>query len=170
MMQIQRNRKRLWQKGTDPNCAEHPEGGSRNWGLSPFASASKRAGYLAIELLFVLPIIVIMVLAMVEFSMILVARQQLTAASREGARVAAIGGTTADIDNAVHTYLGTGSLAAAQVVPVITDDMNNPLPSGAPVQVTVQIPTAQVVPNLLAPIGFSIANDVLVAQTIMRKE
>ena len=53
---------------------------------------------------------------------------------------------------------------------VLTDDMMQPLPSGAAVSVTVSLPTAQAVPNLLAPVGISIANDVSVAQTVMRKE
>ncbi len=133
-------------------------------------AAPERRGVLAVELLLALPVVVIIVLAMIEFSLILIARQQLTAASREGARVAAVGGTEDDITSTVKTFLGTGALAAAEVDAVIRDSDNNLLPSGAPVQVAVHISTGKVVPNFLALFGFSIAKDVMVASTVMRKE
>lgn len=130
----------------------------------------QRKGIISLELLMVLPILLIIILAMVEFSMIFVARQQLTAASREGARVASIGGSAIEIENAVKVFLGTGTLSQATVTSVITDTKGNPLPSGEPVQVVVSLPTSLAVPNLLAPFGFSIANDIIHARTIMRKE
>lgn len=135
-----------------------------------FRTRRPRTGSLTMELLLVLPILMVLVLAMLEFSLIFVARQQLTAASREGARVAAIGGTAPEVQAAVRTFLGQGTLAAATVTSVLLDSKGEPLPSGAPVQVVVTLPTAQAVPNLLAPFGFSLADDVLYARTIMRKE
>ena len=48
--------------------------------------------------------------------------------------------------------------------------LSAPVPSGGPVSVRVSISAAQAVPDLLAFIGFSIRGDVLVAQTVMRKE
>lgn len=130
---------------------------------------SDRNGTLTIELLFVLPVAVILILAMVEFSMILVARQQVAAASREGGRVAAIGGNQMEIEAAVETFLD-GNLSGAMVQSQITDAFGTPIPSGGTVTVVVSVPTAQAVPNLLAPFGFSIANDVIHASTKMRRE
>lgn len=129
-----------------------------------------RRGAMAAELLFVLPIVLAVFLATVEFSMILTARQMITAASREGARVVALGGTAAEAEDAARKFLGTGSLAAADVVVTDTDQNGDPAQPGDPVSVRVSIPTAQVVPDLLAFIGFSISGDVLIAQTVMRKE
>lgn len=129
-----------------------------------------RSASMTLELLLVLPIALVLVLAVVEFSMILVVRQQLTAASREGARVAAIGGSPVEIEAAVRIFLGNGTLSQAEVVSVLTDESGIAIPSGGAVQVVVTLPTAQAVPNLLAPFGFSIANDVIYARTIMRKE
>jgi Flp pilus assembly protein TadG len=129
-----------------------------------------RPGSLSLEFLLILPIALTITLAMVEFSLIFVARQQLSAASREGARVAAIGGSSDDVNAAVATFLGTGILGQATVASVLTDDQGNPLPSGAPVQVVVTLPTAQAVPDMLAPFGFTVGNDVITARTIMRKE
>jgi Flp pilus assembly protein TadG len=134
-------------------------------------TAVRRTGStLAAELLFALPLVLVVVLATIEFSTLLLVRQQLQAASREGARVAALGGDATQVEAAVRNFLGTGNLAGAQVTSVLTDDLGQPSPSGAPVAVTVSLPTTQAVPDLLALTGFSLANDVTVAQTVMRKE
>ena len=125
---------------------------------------------LAMELLVVLPLLMVVILATIEFSSLLMVRQQLQAASREGARVASLGGNSLQVQAAVSNFLGTGPLGAAQVNSVLTDQSGNPLPSGAAVSVNLSLPTAQVVPDLLAPFGFTLANDTTVAQTVMRKE
>ncbi|MGE0528972.1 MAG: TadE/TadG family type IV pilus assembly protein [Bdellovibrionales bacterium] len=130
----------------------------------------KRQGMLSLELLLVLPVILIVVLAGVEFSLMFLAKQQLTAASREGARVASVGGNAMEVQNVVYFYLGAGNWQKATVQTILTDQSGNPLPSGAPVRVIVSIPAAQAVPDILGPFGFSIAQDVISAQTTMRKE
>src|SRR5947208_3221112 len=89
-----------------------------------------RRGGSAIELLFALPVLLVVLFGTVEFAMVLIARQQLLAASREGARVAAQGGTADEVEDAVRTFLGQGSLSQATVASVLADDFGNPLPSG----------------------------------------
>jgi Flp pilus assembly protein TadG len=131
---------------------------------------SKRRGSLAIEMLIVLPVLLAIMLGMVEFSMLLVSRQELLTASREGARVAAIGGSQDDVEAAVRQFLGTGSLSQATITTVLTDNQGQPLPSGSPVAVTVSLPANQAAPDLLVFIGFSLRDETLVAQTVMRKE
>jgi Flp pilus assembly protein TadG len=135
----------------------------------PRRRARRRAG-VALELLLVFPILLSLLLAMIQFSMLLVARQQLTGASREAARVAAQGGDLNAVQTAASLYLGQGNLSNAQVQAVLTDATGMPLPSGAPVSVTVQVPANQAAPDLLAFVGVSIKNEVLSAQTVMRKE
>jgi Flp pilus assembly protein TadG len=130
----------------------------------------RRRGSLTAELLFVLPILLVFLLGTVEYSMLFLAEQQLMVASREGARVAALGGTSTDVEQAARQVLGTGSLGQATVESVLTDDLGQPLPTGSPVAVTVSIPAAQAVPDLLAFAGLSIRNQTLAAQTVMRKE
>ncbi len=133
-------------------------------------SPGRKGGILALELLFALPVVLALLLAMIEFSTLLVARQQLLAASREGARVAAQGGTADDVAAAVRLFLGAGPLGNATVDAVLAGADGQPVPSGGAVAVTVRLPTAQAVPDLLAFIGFSIQNETLVTQTVMRKE
>ncbi len=139
--------------------------------INPYNRCVRRPGsLLASELLMVLPLLLAVVFATIEFSTLLLVRQQLQTASREGARVAALGGDATQVQLAVSQFLGTGALANAQVDSVLTDSQGMPLPSGAAVSVTVSLPTAQVVPDLLAPFGFTLGNDVTIAQTVMRKE
>jgi Flp pilus assembly protein TadG len=131
---------------------------------------SRREGALAIQLLFVLPILFAFFFGMIEFSMLLIVRQQLLTASREGARVAALGGSSDDVQQSTQLFLGTGSLSQATIESVLTDANGRPLHTGDPVLVTVTLQATQAVPDLLAFIGFSISNETIVAQSVMRKE
>jgi Flp pilus assembly protein TadG len=133
-------------------------------------TSRRRAGSMTVELLLALPVLLTFLFGMVEFSMLLLARQELLTASREGARVAALGGSEADVAQATRLFLGAGSLSQANVQMVLTDAKGAPLHSGSPVAVTVSIPASQAVPDLLAFIGLSIANETLAAQSVMRKE
>jgi hypothetical protein len=133
-----------------------------------------RRGVLALELLLILPLLLVVVLAMVQFSLTLHARQQLVAASREACRVAALGGDRGEVEQMAHRVLGTGRLAEAEIE--LTDEAGTPVPSGQAVpsgeaiSVWLRIPTACVVPNLLRFVGYSNRNDELVARTVMRRE
>ena len=133
-----------------------------------------RRGILALELLLILPILLLLILAMVQFSLTLHARQQLVAASREGCRVAALGGDLGEVERTIRRTLGSGRLADADVE--LTDETGAPIPagmtvpSGDSVSVWLRLPTVHVVPDLLRFMGYSIKNDELVARTVMRRE
>jgi Flp pilus assembly protein TadG len=129
-----------------------------------------RRATVAVELLLALPVLLAVLLGVVEFSLLLVARQELVTASREGARVAAQGGAQTDVIQAVQQFLGAGNLSSATITAVLTDGMGQPLASGQPVSVTVSLPATKAAPDLLKFIGFSIGGETLTAQTIMRKE
>ena len=131
---------------------------------------SPRRGNVAVEMLLVMPILLALILGTIEMSMMTAANEQLCAASREGARVAALGGDTDEVNRAVYNHLNGGSLSQADVWASLTDRDGKPIPSGEPVMVRVQIPANHAVPDLLAIIGVSIGNSTLIGQTIMRKE
>jgi Flp pilus assembly protein TadG len=128
-----------------------------------------RRGGVALELLFVLPILLAVLLGAVEFSLWLTAQQQVNLAAREGARAAATGGTLDDVNAAVKLALGA-RFDKATVQAQLTDAGGNPLPPGQPVTVAVALPATAVVPDLLAFVGLSVRNVSLVGQTVMRKE
>jgi len=128
---------------------------------------TKRRGLLAMELLLALPILLALVLAVVQFALLLSARQQVTVAAREAARVAALGGSPADVRRVVDRFVGpeVGTVTAR-----MTDTAGTPLPPGEPVEVAVRVPTRRMVPELLGMIGFGLGDRELVARAIMRKE
>jgi hypothetical protein len=134
------------------------------------ATRQARRGAAAVEALLTLPVLVTVVLAVVELSMLSAVQEQLLAASREGGRVAALGGNENDVSQAVQRHLGHGAVSAARIQLVLRDHSGHPLPSGNPVQVVVSIPAKQVVPDLLRFIGFSIQKQTLTGSTVMRKE
>jgi Flp pilus assembly protein TadG len=120
----------------------------------------------AVELLLVLPILLALILGMVEYSMILSIDQQLAVASREGARVAAQGGSAGEVEAAARLVLGAGSVGRHSVVTSQLTDV-----SGDPVSVQVVVANAAtVVPNLLRFVGFSIDSKPLAGATVMRRE
>lgn len=136
--------------------------------------AQRRRGVLAFELLLILPLLLLLILAMVQFSLTLHARQQLVAASREGCRVAALGGDQEAIENTIKRVLGNGRLADAEID--VTDEAGTPItagqiiPTGEPISVWLRLPTVHVVPDLLRFMGYSIRKDELIARTVMRRE
>jgi hypothetical protein len=135
----------------------------------PILSRHRRAS-LAVELLFVLPLLLLVLLGTVELSLWLTAQQQVALASREGARAAARGGNAQAVLQAVQQVLGPNRAPAAQVQATLTDASGQPLPSGAAVSVLVALPAGRVVPDLLGLAGLSIANETLASQTVMSKE
>ncbi|MBX7105494.1 MAG: pilus assembly protein [Gemmataceae bacterium] len=129
--------------------------------------AKKRRAALAVELLLALPVLLAVLLATVEFSVFLSARQQVTSAAREAARVAALGGSADDVQTSVARFLGPN---VAEIQSKLTDDNGDPLPVGDPVTVVVTVPTFKMVPELLGFIGFSLRGTEISARAVMRKE
>lgn len=132
--------------------------------------AGKRRASVAIETILLLPVFLVVLFGTVEFGMVLIAKQQLLTASREGARVGALGGDETEVRAAVARVLGTGNLASADVQARLTDDNGLPLASGEPVEVSVDLPAGSAAPNLLRLIGYSLDGQHVVARTSMRKE
>jgi Flp pilus assembly protein TadG len=127
-----------------------------------------------VELFLVFPILLALLLGMIQFSMTLFSNQQLASASREGARVAALGGDLDEIETTVRRTLGDGRLAEAEVVVVNQEGQlltsGQQVSSGDAVEVYVRVPATTAVPDLLRFIGYSIKDDMLVGRTVMRRE
>src|SRR3954452_603182 len=110
---------------------------------------TRRRGQVALELLLVLPVLLAVLLGTVEFSLWLTAQQQVNMAAREGARVAATGGTPDEINQAVRRALGA-RFDRATVVADLKDGNGDPVAAGQPVTVTVGLPATAAVPDVLA--------------------
>jgi hypothetical protein len=132
--------------------------------------ARRRTASAAVELLLVLPLVLLLLTAMVQIGMLMAAEQQLQLASREAARVGALGGSAQDVENAARLVLGNGSLSQATVTSVLTDSAGRPLPSGAAIIVEVRLPTQSAVPNFVGWAGITLAGDTISGRTAFRKE
>jgi len=131
----------------------------------------RRRGAVLVELVLVLPIFVILLTAMIEFCLLLTARQELLTASREGARIASHGAPNEEVRERVRHILGDGRLGTAEVnIRHFAEDSLLPNAPRDRVQVVVQIPTTRVVPDFLGLVGISFAEDELIAGTVMSME
>jgi len=127
----------------------------------------KRCGAAVVEFALVAPVFFLLVFGMIEFGRMVMVQQIITNASREGARIAVLDGTTAaEVQSTVSNYLQNSNIRGATII--IDPPEPNTAGYGAPVSVTVQVPFAQV--SWLPAPFFIGANTNLSASTVMRRE
>lgn len=131
---------------------------------------ARRKASLTVEMLLLTPILLMVVAGAVQMSLLVVASQKLEAASAVGARVAAQGGNKESVQLAVTEALTRANIAEADVAARLLDQDGQPLPPGATVEVEVTARAGNLVPDLLAVIGFSIQDMNLTGRTVLRKE
>ena len=133
-----------------------------------------RRGVLSLELTIVLPILLLVLLAVVQFSTHLLATQAIQAAALVGAREATLpGATTESVNTAVHQALAgwrfESSLDDDDVVIRPADWQT--IPSGDRVGVMVRVDARQAALNSLTHLaGFAWTDEEIRGQYIMRKE
>ncbi len=136
---------------------------------------------LSVELLIALPILFIILLAVVEFGLLLMSSQGISAAANMGAREAALASSDyTSVNTAVDNALvGYNWQTFAEVVIFVdgVKDEGDPMlpilaeaPSGAVVTVTVNVPMDQAAPDALSLFGINLAGHELTATFVTRKE
>lgn len=135
------------------------------------AGSPRRRGSLVVEFLLVGPILLLLLGGLIEFSLLLTARQEILHASREGARAGARGADDEEIREVVRCALGDGSLRCATVeIKRFCDCECRP---GAPrerIVVIVRVPANHVTPDVLAWAGVCFCDGDLTAGTCMSME
>lgn len=131
---------------------------------------SRRSGIGAFEVMLILPILLLMLLAAVQFSATLTAEDKIAEASRQAARVAAAHGDETAIHSAVRNALGTSAYNQATITVKYVHSDQNGSAGGVSVQVIVSVPTKEMAPNYLKIIGLNNDDESLTGQTIMRME
>ena len=129
----------------------------------------RRRGAAVVEFAIVLPIFFLMVFAMIEFGRLVMVRQVLTNASREGARIGVLDGATTDeVESQVEAYLTNASIpfTPGNVVSVSPSPPSS-AGYGESVTVTVTVPFDEV--SWLPSPMYLGATDV-VSTTVMRRE
>jgi len=120
-------------------------------------SSNRKGAILSMELILVLPILLLLIFSIVEFSMLMSAQTRVANAAQNGARLLSVGGmpsaaAEADIKARVEQLLGP-SLARECVITI--DPGNYASDLG---HVYVQVPMRNACPDLLWMTGFSVAN------------
>jgi Flp pilus assembly protein TadG len=123
----------------------------------------------AVEFAVVAPLFFLLVFGMIEFGRAVMVQQVITNASREGARLAVLDGSTGtQVKTAVVAYLQRGSITATADKVTVTPTEPATAAYGDPVTVTVSIPFNQV--SWLPTPWFIGSGTHLSASTVMRRE
>ena len=118
------------------------------------------------EFAVVAPVFLLLAMGMIEYGRMVMVQQVITNASREGARLAVLDGSTgSDVEATVNNYLTSGSISGASVT--VTPTNLNEMEFGDPVTVTVDIPFDQV---SWLPSPMYLSGKTLSATTVMRRE
>jgi Flp pilus assembly protein TadG len=114
----------------------------------------------------VVPLFFLLIFGMIEFGRMVMIQQVITNASREGARIAVLDGTTTgEVVTAVENYMQNASVPGATVA--VDPDPPNLAGYGEPVTVVVSIPFNQV---SWLPSPMFLGGKTLSATTVMRRE
>lgn len=126
----------------------------------------RKGAIMSMELVLVLPILIGLLLAIVEFSMIWSASQLVKQAASAGCRTATFQGSDMPaIRHAVEVALQKNALIQNYRLSV----QGGPY-SGDEVTVTIEVPMQAASPDLLGILGFRLAGRKLGSQTVMRRE
>ena len=124
-----------------------------------------RRGVLSMDLVLTLPILLILLFGLLEFSLLFFARGDVVDASRAGVRAARLHGATQEsVEDEVRYSLGARLASQAQ----IHTNLGNK--TGDEVSVTVQVPMAAAAPDLLWMVGYGLKGRDLLCETRMVKE
>ena len=106
----------------------------------------ERRGASAVELAFVAPVFITLVLGIIESSRLGMVSQLLTTAAREGCRVAVIHGMTAsDVQARIDAVLQGSGISVGPVTPTCPGGYKwDSAPGGTPITVTITIPYSKV--------------------------
>lgn len=118
------------------------------------------------EFAVVAPLFFLLLFGMVEVGRAIMVQQILTNASREGARLGVLDGTTtAQVTTFVNTYLANSAIGSATVV--VSPDPPSSAGYGEPVTVTVSKPFNE---ESWLPSPIYLGGQTLSASTVMRRE
>lgn len=149
--------------------------------------ANRRRGSLTVELILVLPILILVTLATIQFGILMTVHQAVTHAASVAAREAAKGASIAQLECVVEEVLKPHYLKVGDCVSVLLEDgqgdpdlekigtvpcpsSDESLPSNS-VRVTVCVDTScQPFINPLSSFGFSLSDRILCERAVVPKE
>lgn len=126
-----------------------------------------RRGIAGVEFLLILPIFMIVVGGMVGIADLLITEQVAAEASSRGARAAALGGSRAQVEEAVRSVLGERRFKMAKIYIGPIDGSQNPVPPGGMIEVRVELPARKATVTHLAPVS---SDETVIGRTVMQRE
>ena len=131
-----------------------------------------RQGAAAVEFAVVAPLFFLVVLGTIEVGRVIMVKQVMTNASREGARLAVLDGSTiASVNAAVTSYLTAAGISGGSISVLNSGGSSvepSTLSSGDPITVKVSVPFTNI--SLLSKPLFFNSSAKLTASTVMRRE
>lgn len=127
---------------------------------------SSRLASVSFESLLVIPILLLVVVALVEFTMLIAAEQKLAEASGVACRTASVGRSDDDCKEAVKAVLGKKQYDVAEVK---IDRRRDPH-CGDVIEVCIHLPAKAAAPCVLRSCGMKLTDDTLIGRTYMRAE
>ena len=134
------------------------------WDSCESSSRCNNRGVLSIELIVVLPILMLILFALFEFTLLFFARGSVVEASRAGARTASLQGVTSEQIEADILNVLSPRLASGVQMGLVDGE------TGEPVTVAVKVPMSLAAPDFLWVIGYTLDGRYLYAETSMIKE
>jgi len=120
----------------------------------------------SLEALLVIPVLLVVVVALVEFAMLIAAEQKLAEASGVACRTASVGRSDNDCKEAVKAVLGKHQYESAKVY----IDRHRDPHCGDVIEVCIHLPAKAAAPCVLRSCGVKLTDDDLVGRTYMRAE
>ena len=119
-----------------------------------------------VELAFVLPVLLLVIMGIIEFGRIFMAQQTITNAAREGARLGILpSSTVSDVQSTVNAFMDTAGLTGSPTITVA--NVGPTVQPGAATSVAVQYELPILTGNIIPGLGQTIA---LSHATVMRHE
>lgn len=125
----------------------------------------RRGAILSMELILVLPLFLLLLFAIVEFTMLTAAQTRIANAAHAGARQLCLTNAPAetvrkDVIQSLGSRLGGGA----------TVEVTDPGKAGDRINIRVNVPMQNAAPDLLWMTGFSVRNRVMAADALMVRE
>jgi Flp pilus assembly protein TadG len=128
-------------------------------------AAGRRDGAAAVEFAVVVPVLIILVFGMIEFSRLMMVEQVLDNAAREGCRRAVLNtATTSDVNTVVTNYLNNSGISGESIT--VSPDPST-ASAGTAITVTVSVPFSSV---SWLPHPMFLGGATLTASVVMCKE
>jgi hypothetical protein len=128
-------------------------------------AGNRRGAILSMELVLILPIFLLLIFSIVEFSMLMAAHTRVASAASSGARLMSVSGANAQEVRDKITYLLGPALAADCLINVEPAEH-----AGEVGRVTVRVPMQNASPDLLWITGFSLVDRSILSEAPMVME